>query len=107
MAFVTPCEKLAGMQPDRTRVGLSVSRTRRWIVGGARRRYLAAFGAASGAVKVWSPGAGAELLNLLATPAGLLAQGEFGSVGDVSAEGFGLFPRVGAAVAHAAVVEGP
>lgn len=73
MASVTPCEKLAGMQPDRTRVGLPVSRTRRWL---------------------W------------AARAGLLAQGEFGSVGDVSADGFGLFPRVGAAVAHAAVVEG-
>ena len=44
--------------------------------------------------------------SLLATRAGLLADGEFSRLAGVSVEGFGLFPPVGAADAHAAAVEG-
>jgi hypothetical protein len=77
-------------------------------VSGARREHIAALDASSGAPTSWNPGANGEVFRLLATPAGLLAGGEFNWLGGVSVgggdstffgapPGFGLFPRVRAA----------
>ena len=64
-------------------------------VFGTRRKNIAAIDAASGKPTAWNPGADAEVRTLLATPASLVASGYFTRLGDVSAEGFGAFPRVG------------
>ena len=64
-------------------------------VVGTRRKNIAAIDAASGKPTAWNPGADAEVRTLLATPAGLVASGDFTRLGDVAAEGFGVFPRVG------------
>ena len=77
-------------------------------VSGARRHNIAAIDAATGTSTAWTPGATrgsgpyGDVWTLLATPAGLLASGDFDRLGGVAVEGFGVFPRVSAAVAQAA-----
>ena len=61
-------------------------------ISGTRRRHLAALDRRSGALTPWDPGADTSVAKLLATPAGLIVAGGFGSLAATTHQGLGIFP---------------
>ena len=83
---------------NRVVLGLAVIRDTIYVggafssVSGVPRANLAAFTIRGGALTDWNPGADQRVYQLLPTPAGLVALGEFITLGGMSQVGFGIFP---------------